>query len=184
MRARFTSNYIFVGGGVGVGVGVDRRPTSKDGLMTMRFAFGFGFGFAVASHGWMDGMRARFRRPRCGRRRQKCNDVREALLAPHVDSRIFGAAIARVRRSTRTGGNVIDASRTICSEKRIDDANCKKIKRARSSASTPRLEDHGVVSETAKRGYGFELHFCRRLDRVSAAGADDVDANDDAFAAI
>ena len=141
--------------------------------------------------GWMDGMRARFRRPRCGRHAVDDDDDDKNVMMcgklcwRHTWTRaFFVAAIARVRRSTRTGGNVIDASRTICSEKRIDDANCKKIKRARSSASTPRLEDHGVVSETAKRGYGFQLHFCRRLDRVSAAGADDVDANDDAFAAI
>jgi hypothetical protein len=32
-----------------------------------------------------------------------------------------GAAIGRVRRSTCTGGDVIDASRKVCSEKRIDD---------------------------------------------------------------
>ena len=76
---------------------------------------------------WMNGMRARFRRPRCGRHAVVDDDDKNVmmcgkhLLAPHVDSRIFGAAIARVRRSTRTGGDVIDASRTMCSEKRIDD---------------------------------------------------------------
>ena len=68
---------------------------------------------------WMDGMRARFRRPRCGqrrrrrRRRQKCKKTLPFPSHTHVDSRIFGAAIARVLRSTCTGDDVIDATQTV-----------------------------------------------------------------------